>query len=1593
MLSYYKYNGVATLVGNRFEKALVQRRVIDLKTARSAAHDHGLFYADMSIFPELRLHSLAVLEMSCRYALFALTKRESFVATDVSLTLDAGRMSSVDKERLISLLLEEETASLSSQSSADASDGARRMLFQRVAKRPPVFAAIEGRNLAKVRSMISSSSSVNRLRDPGSKSSPLMLCASMCESSTDVEIASLLLQSSAAGDCNHQNAAGDTALIMVMKSAPSKDSLALLRLLVGQPGVDLSVTNVLGSNVFHIAADKGYTMLFHGGNLPNSAFTFNGARESPVYLAARSGHLDILAILVTDPRVQQNVMNNTSLSYSAMHIAVLQKQPAALALLLNSPMTASAMNAVNKDQYTPLYLAIETVGEECKSLLFERGADPRIGQLHRLAPQLFRSTFVPAYLTWNVAQSLKTLDLSRCNLDTVPPALLKIRGLRSLNLSRNRLEVIPRTIVDTGEELEELYLSDNSLRAVPYELMNLKKLCLLRLDGNLQIPVDLAPLMLAVIAKAVSLDLSNLHLHCVSLDVLNQCQQLEQIALNENVLTNVDFLASLVKLKSLWIHDNRLEALPPTPAVELLKISGNRLRDLTGIESFPNLRELWVENNLLTRLSLAQLSPTMHRLWLDGNEITKLEPPVDSSTLTMECLSLKNNQIREIPTVFVPSLKRLWMDGNLIEQLPTSFGMEMTKLRTLSLSGNPLRSFPAQISNLVSLSELALNDCLLEEVDVSIGNLLALKKLSLRGNRLKYLPQTMGHLTKLTNLDVSDNSDLSSPPPETVKGGTAAIVGFLHDLIADSKPSYRMKLMVVGQEAVGKTSLLRCITAKQRKPSFFGTKRSASKAPLSTDGIDIEQWDRRVKLASGEGIKVNFRAWDFAGQEVYYTTHAFFLSNRSIYMVVWSLARPDDLQRVTYWLHSIQSRAPKAPIMLVGTHAETHSPQALEELETATLLKHRSKFPNLNIVGFTAFSATNSLNLKPLLESLDETALRQPFMGEPLPTLYLTLEQAVAAERKRVPPVMTWEEFKKLGVGCGVLREEELLRAVQLLHEMGSLFFFKPVDKAKFARLTLVVLDPQWLTKVMAQVITTKSSFVRNGILDHKNVAFMWKPPDYPESLHASLLDLLQAFDVMFRMDGVTEVNQGKSLVPAMLPFRSSAEELLKSSRIKEYGVTLGRIFEFEFLPAGFFSRLTVRLLHMTKSEEVWADHVVISSEESIARISSVGMTISVTVQGHSYNESLLKLLKITVSNLESLAEEWFQIRATTKVPCVHCIQQNNAKPPHLFDLQECEQAVSHGLAYVSCCGQFPVSLVALCPDVIVSTDLPVVQWEVLGDQTRIGEGTFAYVYRATLDDRVVAVKRLIDETDYRELRREAANLMSLKHRNVVELLGVCYKPAALITEFMGRGSLFDYLQDASVSITWSQRLSFARDIAAGMHFLHTTTPPIIHRDCKSANVLLHDDLTCKISDFGTVTMIAPFTTGRVVTNPRWQAPEVLLNLPYGSPADVYAFGVVIWELCTREIPFTDKPSYAWAHNVEDDVCRGFRPPVRDSFPAIFSSLMQECWNQKPEERPVFTQIVKSLEVDGDFANDNVEETAPIELRSAQVILSPRNLA
>lgn len=153
-------------------------------------------------------------------------------------------------------------------------------------------------------------------------------------------------------------------------------------------------------------------------------------------------------------------------------------------------------------------------------------------------------------------------------------------------------------------------------------------------------------------------------------------------------------------------------------------------------------------------------------------------------------------------------------------------------------------------------------------------------------------------------------------------------------------------------------------------------------------------------------------------------------------------------------------------------------------------------------------------------------------------------------------------------------------------------------------------------------------------------------------------------------------------------------------------------------------------------------------------------------------------------------------------------------------------------------------------------------------------------------------------------------------------------------------------------------------DIAKGMKYLHTASwPPIIHRDLKTPNVLIDSlderaEVIAKVADFGLSQVLASTTQGRSVANPVWLAPEIMKAEEYTEKADVYSFGVMLYELASRQDFFGDSK---FMSALENRVIEGERPIIPSSTPPEFTKLIQECWDGDPEKRPSFIEIVEHL--------------------------------
>jgi len=249
----------------------------------------------------------------------------------------------------------------------------------------------------------------------------------------------------------------------------------------------------------------------------------------------------------------------------------------------------------------------------------------------------------------------------------------------------------------------------------------------------------------------------------------------------------------------------------------------------------------------------------------------------------------------------------------------------------------------------------------------------------------------------------------------------------------------------------------------------------------------------------------------------------------------------------------------------------------------------------------------------------------------------------------------------------------------------------------------------------------------------------------------------------------------------------------------------------------------------------------------------------------------------------------------------------------------------------------------------------------------KIGSGSMGEVYYATWNHTAIAVKRIFQSdqalTDW---IKEVNALTSISHPNVLLFLGVSVHDngdRCIITEYVDGGSVFDLLYHTEENISHAQIHQILKGTAIGVSYLHDFEIPLLHRDLKSHNILI-DSISgnVKIADFGLSRPAVDNTMTPRTGTPQWTAPEVTRSEKYSTKADVYSYGIVIFEVLTRQKPFHTMPCLAAAYDV---AFKGLRPefPIEivNEYPQ-YVDLAKRCWRENPDERPSFKEIVEFLQ-------------------------------
>ncbi|KAM7516080.1 hypothetical protein LguiA_005663 [Lonicera macranthoides] len=261
-------------------------------------------------------------------------------------------------------------------------------------------------------------------------------------------------------------------------------------------------------------------------------------------------------------------------------------------------------------------------------------------------------------------------------------------------------------------------------------------------------------------------------------------------------------------------------------------------------------------------------------------------------------------------------------------------------------------------------------------------------------------------------------------------------------------------------------------------------------------------------------------------------------------------------------------------------------------------------------------------------------------------------------------------------------------------------------------------------------------------------------------------------------------------------------------------------------------------------------------------------------------------------------------------------------------------------------------------------TDVWEIDASLLKFENKVASGSFGDLYKGSYCSQEVAIKVLKPERVnldmLREFSQEVFIMRKIRHKNVVQFLGACTRPPNLciVTEFMSRGSVYNFLHKQRGAFKLSTLLKVAIDVSKGMNYLHQNN--IIHRDLKTANLLMDENEVVKVADFGvsrvqTQSGVMTAETGTY----RWMAPEVIEHKPYDHKADVFSFGIVLWELLTGELPYMYLTPLQAAVGV---VQKGLRPTIPKNTHPKLAEVLESCWQQNPSQRPNFSLILENLQ-------------------------------
>jgi internalin A len=602
----------------------------------------------------------------------------------------------------------------------------------------------------------------------------------------------------------------------------------------------------------------------------------------------------------------------------------------------------------------------------------------------------------------------------------------------------------------------------------------------------------------------------------------------------------------------------------------------------------------------------------------------------------LEDLCLGNNKFTLFPNaVFgLKKLRYLLFGNNKIVELPDQI-FELSNLEILALFSNRLTTFPEGVIGLNKLSFINLGNNKIKELPDRIIELSNLEHLDLRSNRFRIFPKAVFGLKKLSYLDLRSNqikelpkkitelrakivttnehvfrgresseaiidlynNPIQSPPLEIIEKGRNAIIEYFRSVEAEEYlPLNEVKLLLVGDGGVGKTSLVKMMLGE-----------SFDKDEKQTKGINITDIDE-IKVRSWNLTKddrnIEVHIWDFGGQELMHATHQFFLSRRSLYILVVD-SRKDE--KVEYWLKHIESFGGDSPVLVVINKIDENP--SFDVNRSFLMSKYKG------IKGFYRVSCRENRGVEDFMNGLSEAINDVELISTKWPKKWFDVKEKLESMGEHF---ITYDKYKSLCDDEKITEETSQNVLVDFLHDLGIVLHFR-----EFELEDTHVLNPKWVTEAVYRIINSEILSECKGLLRLGSLKEILKKKndkdyDYPTSQYKYIIGLMKKFELCYEIDG------NIVLIPDLLDVQEPQFDF-------NYDSSLRFVIEYDFLPRSILPRFIVKMNKNIKGELRWRTGVVLEDinfgSTAVIRADNEAKKIYIYVNGEQRRDFLATIL------------------------------------------------------------------------------------------------------------------------------------------------------------------------------------------------------------------------------------------------------------------------------------------------------------------------------------------------------------------------------